>query len=737
MPLLFLKTALFTLLAVTANDDTTSHVQPLVLQRLNGLIVLDGYSDEPAWQEITPLPLTMFTPTFGGTASARTEIRVAYDDQFLYASGRLYEKDASTIQANSLIRDLDRGGDFFNLLLDTFNDNETLTAFVTTPAGNRLDAEITNDAEGADFFNQNWNGFWDVAVKENDEGWFAEMRIPFSNLRFQDQDGEVVFGLIAHRLIGPRNERVTFPAIPPNWSASQWKASQAQDVRLTGVYSRRPVFLTPYVLGGASRSYSASAQPHEFMRHIDFSREVGFDLKTSLTTNINLDVTVNTDFAQVEADDEQVNITRFSLFFPERRQFFQERSGVFSYRLGDVSRLFHSRTIGLSDDGQPRRIYGGVRTVGRMGDWDLGLLSMQTAAQQESRGENFGVVRVRRRLLNQYSSLGAMATTRAAGNDDYNITYGADATLRLSGNDYLNLRWAQTFDDRHSRAQVDFLDRSFASVSWERRTTVGLGLSAEARRSARFFDPAVGFNLREDIILLQGSASWGWLAGPGSRVFKFLPSLSGEIFLRDSDESFETAKIKAAWKMELRSGSAVELNVTRDYDHLQEPFQLSESAVIPVASYSFEQVGASYTASEGNGWRGSLSASAGSYYDGSRIAFTAAPAWNPSRHFELSAGYELNRIRFASRDQKLDTHLLRLRLQAAANTKISGSALVQYNSLLHRAGVNARLRYHFREGNELYVVFNEVVDTTGGQRFRQPRSLNRTLLLKYTYTFIR
>ncbi len=624
-----------------------------------------------------------------------------------------------------------------NLLLDTFNDNENFSAFVTTPAGNRLDAEITNDAEGANFFNQNWNGFWDVAVAENKNGWFAEMRIPFATLRFQDDDGKVVFGMVAHRLIGPRNERITFPAIPPNWSASQWKASQAQDVLLEGVYSRRPFFLTPYLLGGRSRLNTPQGEPGGFTRKTDTSRELGFDLKTALSSNLNIDLTVNTDFAQVEADDEQVNITRFSLFFPERRQFFQERSGVFSYRLGDVSRLFHSRRIGLTDNEQPLRIYGGLRTVGRIGQWDVGLLNMQTAGHDSLPSENLGVGRIRRRVLNPYSYIGAMATSRLAQAGRYNLAYGADALLRLSKVDYLTLRWAHTFDDSDSETSADFLSRAYSSAEWERRATVGLGSKFEVRRAPRHFRPGLGFNLRPNILLLNGQVSWGWLAGPSSPAFKHLPSLKGLLYLRDDDNSFESATMELRWRTEFKQGAAVEVNAIRDYDDLREPFELASSAFIPEGRHSFDQVGAKYVASEGGSLRGSVAITGGSYYDGNRISGSFSPAWSPSRHLELSGGYELNRIRFPKRSQRLNAHVVRLRLVAAANTHLSASSLMQYNSVEDRVVVNARVRYHFREGNDLHLVFNDRYDTADGPRNGIPRSLNRTMLIKYTYTFIR
>ena len=196
--------------------------------RIDEKIQLDGLVNEHIWSTITPLPLTMYTPVFQGELTEKSEIRVAYDDRFIYTSAVFYDSNPKGIQGNSLVRDVDKGGDFFNILLDTYNDNENFVT--TTPTGNRVDAEITNDAEG-DFralFNQDWNAYWDTKVIVHDWGWTAESRIPFSSLKFENEMGEVTFGFIAHRLIGRKNERQIFPAIPPNWEMGEWKPSQAQ-----------------------------------------------------------------------------------------------------------------------------------------------------------------------------------------------------------------------------------------------------------------------------------------------------------------------------------------------------------------------------------------------------------------------------------------------------------------------------------------------------------------------------
>jgi len=338
-----------------------------IVQRTAAPILLDGYVDELLWQSIRPFPLTMYTPVYKGELTEQSVIRMCYDDEYIYVSGIFFDSDPDGIMGTSLLRDGNPGGDFFNVLFDTYNDNENFNTFSTMPSGNRLDAEITNDAEGDRIFNQSWNTFWDVRTSQDEHGWYAEMRIPFSSLRFEDDNGKVIFGLIVHRLIGRKNERQTFPAIPPNWDTGAWKPSQAGKIQFVGINRKNSVYLTPYVLGGVNHTNEYNSVENRTSSTTIYSKETGLDVKMGLSSNATLDITINTDFAQVEADNVQLNLSRFSLFFPEKRQFFQERSGVFDFTTSTVSknRLFHSRKIGLDDDGNLLSVYGGSRFVGR------------------------------------------------------------------------------------------------------------------------------------------------------------------------------------------------------------------------------------------------------------------------------------------------------------------------------------------------------------------------------------
>lgn len=706
-----------------------------VVTRIQTPIVLDGLSDEPAWQTIAPLLAVMHTPTFGAAPTERTEFRLAYDDEYVYVAGRMYDSEPSGVRGPALNRDhLSTGSDWLAVVLDTYSDKENALLFGTTPSGLRTDYAIKNDAEDPN--NLSWDAFWDVAVTRNHEGWFAEMRIPFSSIRFQQQDDQVVMGFIAWRFIARKYEFDIFPAIPPNWGFfSVNKPSQAQEVVFGDVIDRKALYVTPYVLGGLGQSFDLNDANTAYDRADRVVREVGLDVKYGLTSNLNLDVTANTDFAQVEADDEQVNLTRFSLFFPEKRQFFQERSSTFDFMTGDFDRLFYSRRIGLSD-GKSARIYGGARVVGRVGTWDVGFLNMQTAAIDSAPAENFGVLRVRRQLFNDNSYAGGMFTSRIGPGGSYNVAYGLDAIVRLFGNDYLTLNWAQTFDDEDP-ALAGPLDNGLGRLRWERRTDVGPGYDFGVTRVAERYNPEIGFVRRTDYTRLGDRLSFGWIAGPASPLLRHMLSLTGALFLRNADGSTESADLGVEWSLETKGGATAAVRAARFYDAPDAPFELADGVEVPAGKYGYHGVRASIGTRRSALLRVNTTLEGGTYYDGWRVTLGFRPTWQVSRHLELGSEYAYNRVGFPERDQRFDAHLWRLRVRAMFSTQVSLITFVQYNSAADAVIANFRFRYNPREGNNFYVVYNHGMNT---DRHRLNPSLpltdNRTILLKYSYTLI-
>ncbi|MBN2266118.1 MAG: carbohydrate binding family 9 domain-containing protein, partial [Candidatus Aminicenantes bacterium] len=281
-------------LALPAQERPPESGAPLVLSRIQGPVTLDGRSDEAAWQGIAPLPCVCYLPDSGAAPSERTEILIAYDDDFLYAAGRMYDREPDKVQATSKKRDdMKLSNDWFCITLDTFVDRENALCFSTNPAGLRLDMTIFNDAQGDFPADKNWNTFWDVATARDTEGWFAEIRIPLSSLRFQAAAGRVVMGLIATRYIARKNEAITFPFIPPKWGFwGSFKPSRTQPIVLEGVTRHRPLYVAPYVLGGYGRSYELDETETAYGAKDKFIFEPGLDVKYGLTNNLTLDLTL-------------------------------------------------------------------------------------------------------------------------------------------------------------------------------------------------------------------------------------------------------------------------------------------------------------------------------------------------------------------------------------------------------------------------------------------------------------
>ncbi len=745
MPAAFMSPLAATLLLTAGGAPGATSVQApagdtLRVHRLSAPIVFDGMPDEPAWDEIFPLPLTAFTPVFGGELTERTEIRVAYDQTYFYISGRMYQTDPDGIRVQSLYRDAAMGDDLLGLLLDTYNDHQTASWFVVNPAGVRTDRALSNDAEFSqgDPMNPNWNAFWDAATVRTPQGWFAEMRVPFSSLGFQDAQGRVVMGISVYRMVARKNERQMFPAISPQYGPLAFaKPSRFRPIVLEGVYSHRPVYLRPYALGGVTRTAELNAAGTAYTAPSDGTYEGGLDVRVSPTSNLTLDLTANTDFAQVEADDQQVNLTRFSLFFPEKRQFFQERSSLFDFGTGDDTRLFHSRRIGLVK-GTPIRLLGGVRLVGRLGRTDLGVIDMQSAAERGLKTENLGVLRIRRQLFNPYSTIGAMVTSRYVGDTAYNVATGVDAVLRPFGDQYLTLKWAQTFDADAPGVHLADAAASRFLARWERRNQAGFRYVEELIRSGAQYVPKLGFTLRDDFTSSETRLQYLWFGAPRAPFRTFAVQAAGKAYLRNADRTAESVLIEGGFDSEMKSGQQVTLTYRTSFESVRDSFSLSGGTPVLPGDYWFREGELRFMAARQSRIRPTFTVTAGSFYDGDRVSLSANPAWDPSSHLELGVDYLFNAIRFPNRGISANLHVARARIQAAYDAHLSLSTFVQYNNSARTASVNARLRYNFREGNDLWVVYNETANTgRAGLVPEPPLSQSRGLMVKYTYTWVR
>ncbi len=714
---------------------TTMDNFPVPLTRASGEIVVDGQLDDAGWKNIIPLTLVTQTPIFGEAPSEKTEALLTYDEHFLYLGGRLYETDAQGIMDNSKKRDaLVANTDWFGLILDTYNDNQNALAFLTNPNGLRFDANITHDAFGDFPINVSWNAIWDVAVTINTEGWFVEMKIPFSALPCQiNSDSKVIMGLICWRYIARKNETDIYPAIRNDfgmWSA--WKPSLSQKVELSDIVPRNPLYLSPYVITGSEKSYHVDHTGTKYLASPSLKKDVGLDMRYGINSNLNLDVSINTDFAQVEVDDEQVNLTRFSLFFPEKRQFFQERSGIFDFDFGMDDKIFYTRRIGI-DNGLPVRIYGGARLVGRIKAWDVGLLSMQTAETSSSPSLNHSVLRLKKRVINDNSDVGFILTSRSDFKNENNQTFGFDSRIRYSKGSFLNIKWAQTM----ASDVVNRLARVPSSRFWissSSQNTVGFNHGFSLSYSGPDFSPILGFQARSDFKRMGGRFGYGWYAPDKSRILQHQILIRGSAYWSNQTGNLETLNPNLEYNYNFKKGSGGSLSVGFNLDEVNESFSLTNSIDIQPDKYTFPSLSWMHFTPPNYSLNFMSNLEVGPYYGGQKYTSELTLNYAASASLELSTSYNYNYLDFSPIIDRL--HVGRLKLLYMYSTKLSISSFVQLNSLEQNWLTNIRLRYNPKEGNDLYLVYNEDFNQ---QRERStptlPLSNQQSILLKYTHTF--
>jgi len=714
------------------------------INRIEGSIDFDGHPFESAWDNLNKFDMVMHRPNFGNNPSEKSEIMIGYDDNYLWFGARLYMQDASQIKAVTKKRDeMLFDYDAIGMLIDTYNDNENGLAFFTTPTGSRTDYTISNDASGGgnpfESFNYSWNTFWDVKTYRDSEGWYTEMRIPFSSLKFKPEDDMATMGIIIVRNISANNETDTYPAIDPKYGfMATNKPSLAEEITFRSVRPEKPVYISPYAITGFSRDWRMNETEDEYVKKDKKHLNAGLDIKYNINSNLTLDLTANTDFAQVEADDQQVNLTRYSLFFPEKRMFFQERSSLFSFGLGGFSdNLFYSRNIGISN-GNPVRIYGGARLVGRIGNWDMGFLDMQTEEYENNPSENFGVLRMRRQVINQNSYIGGIFTSRLGMNGDQNFAYGLDGIFRLFGDDYLNVKWAQSYDSETGNKMTS-LDPSFILIDWERRSEEGFAYNINYTYSGGVFNPGIGFVRRGGVQGFNTQLLYGWIPGENSPFFSYSVFVRADRYTRLDDGLLEGMSVESGFEFNTKKNIHAEISVEYQEEGVNFEFPISDSITISQGNYRFTGMKMRFGTSEAKmiSLRGDINA--GQFYDGLRYGFETETNFNFSSSFNMSLGYEFNALRFPDREtnNSLNIHSVNARAAYMLSTKLSATVLVQYVNTEDEMITNFRLRYNPREGNDLYLVFNDYREIDGGHEIPAlPPFFNRTVMLKYTHTFI-
>jgi hypothetical protein len=605
--------------------------------------------------------------------------------------------------------------DNFAWSFDTFYDRRNGFMFQTNPLAGRMDGQATNQ----DSVNFDWNPVWDVAAGRFEGGWIIEAAIPFASLRYGPGRSQV-WGFQVRRRSIWKNEISYLSPIPAEIGVRGLRPSlSATMVGLEVPPGSRNLEIKPYAISDLTTDLAARPT-----RSNDLGGDLGVDVKYGITQNLTADFTYNTDFAQVEADEQQVNLTRFNLQFPEKRDFFLEGRGLFALagEGGDTPSLFYSRRIGLNE-GREVPIRTGGRLTGRAGSFSLAAINVQTETDEQANldATNFSVVRVKRDILRR-SSIGALFTGRSVGatGRGSNTAYGVDGAFLFFDKLTINSYWARTHTDGLTGDEVSY--RGYAEYNGDR-----YGFQAERLVVGDDFNPEVGFVRRDDMRRSFGQLRFSPRprSFPSVRKFSWIGSLT---YIEDGSGRLETREAEGQFGAELQSGDQLNVSYSANYEGLFEPFRIAPGVTLPIGGYNFANARASYTFGQQRAASGSVAAEYGTFYNGDKTAVTVSGArlkFTPK--FSTQPSYSVNWIDLVQ--GSFATHLVGARVTYTTTPLMFVSALLQYNSTSHSVAANVRLRWEYQPGSELFVVFNEQRDTMA-RRF--PGLVNRAVIVKIT-----
>ncbi|HSG08856.1 MAG TPA: DUF5916 domain-containing protein [Longimicrobiales bacterium] len=677
-----------------------------VATRATAAIVLDGVLDEASWANAQVLGgFVQSRPDRGYPATERTEARILYDDEFLYVGVELYDGEPDRLVIPSLEQDFESGNsDIFGITLDTFLDRRNAFMFLVNPKGAVKEAQDFDDSRQE---NAAWEGIFEVRTRIHDQGWTVEWAIPFTTLRFDPRKDTQDWGMNMMRRIRRKNEESYWA--PLDQRDRIHKMSKAGTLKgLQGIRAGRNLIVKPYAVTSRAGGGAAGADG-------DWNGDAGLDLKYGLTSRLTLDLTYRTDFSQVEVDQERVNLTRFSLFFPERRDFFTENSGVFSF--GDITErnyrsgsslsdftLFHSRRVGLDGSGQEIPIVGGGRITGRAGGFEVGALNMQTRSGQGLPAENFGVARAKR-SVEGVGDFGAILVNRQStdGSGTFNRTFGFEANL--APHRYLRINtYLASVDDSS-------LGSDWAGRIWAGWRDPFWNLSAGTKRVGEDFLPRVGFVRRRGV--QQSYATAGVHVRPASvRALNEVSPFTEVEYVTDLTGRLLTRTVTGSLDVSYRGGGSFGVDVVDNFERLDADFAVRSDAVVPSGDYSFRSAALSLGTSAGRPLWARVRVSNGGFYNGDRTSVSVSGQWRADYHLAFDFSAERNEVSIPGAED-FAANVYGARATFAASTRFFTSAFVQYNALSDEVVTNVRLNYIHAPLSDLFLVYTERRDRSG------------------------
>ncbi|MCY4568609.1 MAG: DUF5916 domain-containing protein [Candidatus Poribacteria bacterium] len=722
--------------AVVTNGHTESHDHQVKAYRTYQSIEIDGDLTEEDWQHAEPMDqFVQVEPHEGEDLSEPMELRILYDDENIYFGFTCFDSDIPKLVANEMrrdSRDLHENDNVF-VLLDTYNDKRSGFFFRINALGAVQDRAITNSG---DTFNSDWDAVVACKSKINDSYWTAELSIPFSQLRFEKND-PMTWGINAGRGIARYREEGIWMPVPSSYGgrAKYRTAHVGSLVGLEGIAPSRNLEVLPYILPGITQISDDDAT-------LQTTREfkVGFDAKYGITSNLTADITYNTDFAQVEADEEQVNLTRFSLFFPEKRPFFLEGAGLFdfgiprtSFRRPPPMLLFYSRRIGLAEGNAIPIIFGG-KTSGKVGSYGVGFLNVLTDEFYEADPDdpldiprtNYSVMRITKDIASG-SRIGMIAVNKDEIGD-YNRAGGFDFEYRP--NDSVDVRglWSRTFEPGASgRTNAWYLGSNWRSKSFR--------VEGSYTDIGEDFNPAVGYVRRTGIRQFRGETRWTPMPQKfGIRQIWTGPEIN---YIFNHDNELEEWDISYTNWFEFNSGDYILFNGRRSFERLNDIFDFRDNVEIPIGEYQSNAFNVRLSSNDSRSVGATLGGGIEDFYSGEVRRAYLQTTLKPNGHISIRAEYQFNQVvNFPTayftdgQPHPVYINLFSGRLDYSFTTGLFAKLFAQWNADTNVVSTNFLINYIYRPGSDFYFVFNQTYDTNGTTR---SRLLDSTVVGKVTY----
>ena len=703
----------------------TGAMKTAEVARTDGSINIDGRLDEEAWNVATVITdLHQILPVEFSEPSQQTEFLVTYDEDALYLAARMYDDQPDQVVAKVLRQ----GGqswldDQFNIFLDPFNDKRSGYRFQVNPNGVWQDGLF----KGGDQVQWEWNGIWQASASRNEEGWIAETRIPFKTVSFNPEND--TWGINFNRRIARNNEFVGWVSR----NRTQNPGISGEISGLSGLDQGVGLDVVPSVTGNSRRRFASGVENSEF--------EPSLDLFYKVTPALNASLTLNTDFSSTEVDDRQVNLSRFGLFFPERRDFFLQDADIFEFGristreqgspfarpLAENARPFFSRTIGLSARGQPVDLQAGGKLSGRVGRWTLGALAIQ---QDEFEGVEAGNLFVGRMAANvlEESAVGFIVTDGDPQSNSDNSLAGID--FRYQNTRLPNGRTVES-EFWYQKSETDGLDGD--DGAWGARfwmpNSAGFRGGLGIKEIQRNFNPALGYLNRGDI--RDTSGEFGYTHRPTGNHVRSVYTGGTIQRIERLTGGVQSEATKFRVKFENQTGDTLTLLAQREKEGLVAPFEVSRGIAIPVGEYAFELYGAALATGPHRRLVTNIVAGAGEFYDGKRKIANVQVEWIPIPQFRALVAYNHNDIDLPHGD--FVRRLVRLGVDFVYSSKLSWVNLVQYSNDSEVAGINSRVHWIPEAGRELFVVLNHNLEDI--DRDSEFHSSFADLSVQYRHTF--